>query len=70
MGKRRNPLLLSISTATGNNGGVGKQLWDYSVRVLEGSQQDDRLFALIYTIDADDDPWEETTWIKANPSWG
>jgi len=70
MGKRRHPLLLSISTATGNNAGIGKQLWDYSVRVLTGAQQDDRLFALIYTIDDADDPWSEATWIKANPSWG
>ena len=70
MGKRRNPLLLAISTATGNNAGIGKQLWDYAVRVLEGAQADDRLFALIYTIDPEDDPWEEASWIKANPSWG
>jgi phage terminase large subunit-like protein len=70
MGKRRHPLLLSISTATGNNSGVGKQLWDYAVRVLEGSQHDDRLFALLYTIDPEDDPWDEASWIKANPSWG
>ena len=39
MGKRRNPLLVSISTATGNNSGIGKQLWDYSVRLLEGTQE-------------------------------
>ena len=70
MGKRRNPLLLAISTATGNNAGIGKQLWDYAVRVLEGAQADERLFALIYTIDLEDDPWEEASWIKANPSWG
>ena len=70
MGKRRNPLLLAISTATGNNAGIGKQLWDYAVRVLEGAQADERLFALIYTIDPEDDPWEEASWIKANPSWG
>ena len=70
MGKRRNPLLLAISTATGNNAGIGKQLWDYAVRVLEGVQADDRLFALIYPIDLEDDPWEEASWIKANPSWG
>jgi phage terminase large subunit-like protein len=69
-GKRRHPMLLSISTCTGNTTGVGKQLWDYSVRVLDGVQQDDRLFALIYTIDEGDDPWNETTWLKANPSWG
>jgi phage terminase large subunit-like protein len=70
MGKRKHPLLLSISTATGNNSGIGKQLWDYAVRVLDGTQDDDRLFALIYAADDTDDPWEEATWIKANPSWG
>jgi phage terminase large subunit-like protein len=70
MGKRRHPLLLSISTATGNTSGIGKQLWDYSVRVLEGAQEDDRLLGLLYTIDEGDDPWAEETWIKANPGWG
>ena len=38
MGKRLNPMLLAISTATGNNAGIGRQLWDYSTRVLEGTQ--------------------------------
>ncbi|MFZ6762227.1 terminase large subunit [Pseudoroseomonas sp. WGS1072] len=70
MGKRRHPLLLSISTATGNTSGIGRQMWDYAVRVLEGLQQDERLFALIYTVDEGDDPWQEASWIKANPSWG
>ncbi|MBL6082002.1 terminase large subunit [Belnapia sp. T18] len=70
MGKRRHPLLLSISTATGNTTGIGKQLWDYGVRVLEGAQEDERLFTLIYAADPEDDPWDEATWIKANPSWG
>ncbi len=70
MGKRRHPLLLSISTATGNNAGIGRQLWDYATRVLEGTQEDERLFALIHAADPEDDPWDERTWIKANPSWG
>jgi phage terminase large subunit-like protein len=70
MGKRHNPLLVCISTATGNHAGIGKQLWDYSVRVLEKAQDDDRLFAMIFTLDSEDDPWSEASWIKANPSWG
>jgi len=70
MGKRLNPLLVSISTATGNTSGIGKQLWDYAVKVLFGSLSDDRLFALIFTIDEGDDVWAESTWIKANPNWG
>jgi phage terminase large subunit-like protein len=70
MGKRLQPMLVAISTATANSSGIGRQLWDYSVRVLEGQQVDDRIFALIYTVDDGDDPWAEETWIKANPSWG
>jgi phage terminase large subunit-like protein len=70
MGKRRHPLLLSISTATGNNAGIGKQLWDYAARVLDGIQEDERLFALVHAADPEDDPWDEATWVKANPSRG
>lgn len=70
MGKRLHPLLVSISTCTGNTTGIGKQLWNYSVKMLSGVQDDDRLFALIYTVDEGDDPWSEATWIKANPNWG
>lgn len=70
MGKRLHPFLLSISTATGNTTGIGRQLWNYGVRILERAQEDDRIFVLIYTIDENDDPWAEESWIKANPSWG
>lgn len=70
MGKRQQPLLLSISTATGNSAGIGKQLWDYVAKVLDGVVQDDRLFGVLYTIDDGDDIWDEATWRKANPSWG
>jgi phage terminase large subunit-like protein len=70
MGKRRHPLLASISTATANNSGVGRSLWNYAARVLEGRQTDARLFALIHSADDTDDIWDERTWIKANPNWG
>ncbi len=70
MGKRVQPLLICITTATDNTAGIGKQLWDYSLRVLDGVQEDERLFALIYTADASDDTWDEATWRKVNPGWG
>ena len=70
MGKRTHPMMLAISTATGNTAGIGKQQWDYCVRVLQGKDTDERLFALIYTVDDGDDVWDEATWIKANPNWG
>ena len=70
MGKRLNPFLLSISTATGNNSGIGRLLWDYGVRVLDGIDEDERMFTLIYTPDDTDDIWDEATWRKVNPGWG
>lgn len=69
LGKRSQPFLLSISTATGNAAGIGKRLWDYLLRVLCADQTDDRLWGVIYSIDDSDDPWAEETWIKANPGW-
>lgn len=68
-GKRRHPLVVNISTATSNHEGIGRSLWDYTIRVLNGDQQDDRLFGILYTIDEGDDPWIESTWQKANPNW-
>ena len=70
MGKRRQPLLLSISTATDNMLGVGRQVWEYTEKVLNEQLEDDRFFGVIYAADSDDDPWDERTWIKANPGWG
>jgi phage terminase large subunit-like protein len=69
MGKRTQPLLLSISTATDNATGIGRQVWEYTEKVLDGRLKDDRFFGVIYAADAEDDPWDERTWIKANPGW-
>jgi phage terminase large subunit-like protein len=70
LGKRAQPMLISISTATGNNAGIGKKVHDYTVKVLEGSVKDDRFFGVIYAADEDDPVWDRRTWIKANPGWG
>jgi phage terminase large subunit-like protein len=63
-------LLLSISTCTDNHLGVGKQVYDYTEKVLDGQLEDDRFFGVIYAADLEDDPWAEATWQKANPGWG
>jgi phage terminase large subunit-like protein len=70
MGKRRQPLMISISTATDNSTGIGRQVWDYTEQVLSGVLEDARFFGVIYSADPEDDPWNEKTWIKANPAWG
>tara|TARA_R110001599_G_scaffold176754_2_gene368935 strand:- start:56 stop:1279 length:1224 start_codon:yes stop_codon:yes gene_type:complete len=71
MGSRSQPLLFIITTA-----GVEKQYPCYSeerkiaTEVLLGVKTDDSLFAVIYTLDEEDDWKDETTWIKANPNIG
>jgi phage terminase large subunit-like protein len=69
-GKRLQPLLVSISTATDQITGIGKSIWDYTVKVLTGVLKDDRFFGVIYSAEDGDDPWDERTMKKANPSWG
>lgn len=39
----------------------------YAVRVLEGTAIAEDFFVDIYALDKDDDIWDETNWIKANP---
>lgn len=76
MGARSNQLMLQITTAGRHAFGLG---WDEranAIRVLEGKNTDDRLFALIFTVDADELEdqkrllTDEKIWIKANPMWG
>lgn len=40
---------------------------NYAVRVLEGTVTAEDFFVDIYALDKDDDIWDETNWIKANP---
>ena len=69
-GKRAQPLMFLITTATSNSTGVGHTLWSYTKKLLEGAFDDDRWFGVIYAKDADDDPWSLETWKKCNPGWG
>jgi phage terminase large subunit-like protein len=70
LGKRLQPLLMSISTATANTTGIGKQVWDLTVKILTGVLEDERFFGVIYAADEGEDPFAEATLAKANPSWG
>lgn len=69
-GKRSQPLLLSITTATNNLAGIGRNLWTYSEKLLTGVEKNERFHAVVYAASAEDDPWSEDTWRKVNPNWG
>lgn len=72
MGKRKgaDPLLLIISTAGTNLAGVCRQEQLYFEGVLAGTIKDDSKFALIYTIDPEDNWTDFRVWQKANPNYG
>ena len=67
---RSQPIIWVVTTAGYNLNGICKERYDYAVKVLEGSTDDDTLFSYIAQIDPDDDPFNEKVWIKANPNLG
>lgn len=69
-GARKNPLLWIITTAGYNTAGVCYEQRSAAVKVLEGVIDLEHLFAIIFTIDEKDDPFDERVWVKANPMLG
>lgn len=70
MGARDQPMMLYITTAGDNLSGPCYQLQLEAQKVLEGVQENDTLFSLIYGIDAGDDWADLNNMIKANPNYG
>ncbi|MDX2061373.1 MAG: terminase TerL endonuclease subunit [Gemmatimonadales bacterium] len=70
MGAREQPLMLVITTAGDNIEGPCYALHDQVCRMLDGTQPNDQLFGLIYTIDEADDWTSEAALRKANPNFG
>jgi phage terminase large subunit-like protein len=69
MGAREQPLLLIITTAGDNLAGPCYALQLQAQKVLEGVLANDELFAIIYTVDPDDDWTSEAALRKANPNY-
>jgi phage terminase large subunit-like protein len=69
---RRQPLMLSISTAgVYDIGSIGWEQYKYAKDIQTGVKDDDwSFFGLIYEADKDDDWTLPATWQKANPSYG
>lgn len=70
MGAREQPVMLVITTAGSSIGGPCHQLVRDAERMLEGVIEKPDLWAMLYTIDADDDWTSEQALIKANPNYG
>jgi phage terminase large subunit-like protein len=82
MGARSNQLVLQTTTAGRTAFGAGWDERQAAIRLLEAKESNERVFALIYTIDEEDKVGpdgkdnltrlftDETLWIKANPMYG
>lgn len=70
MGARRQPLLFVITTAGSDIAGPCYALRTDAIKVLEGTVENDRLLAIIYTLDEGDDWTTPEALVKANPNLG
>lgn len=70
MGARKEPLMLSISTAGFSKASFLYQLVEHGNRINNGIIKDDTFYAKIYALDDDQDWTKEETWYKCNPSLG
>lgn len=70
MSKRKDSLLMCITTAGSDTNSVGYFQTQFAKKVSMGEAQDDSFFAAVYTLDDEDDWADETCWIKANPGLG
>ena len=70
MGARSQPLSFIITTAGFNIEGPCFRLRKTAQQILEGQKADDTFFAMLYTLDEDDNWQDEKNWIKSNPNIG
>jgi phage terminase large subunit-like protein len=70
IGSRTQPLIWAITTAGLNRASVCYDQRNYVLDILQRRLEDDTYFGIVYTRDDGDDPFDEQTWIKANPNYG
>jgi len=69
-GARSQPLFIITTTAGSTTSALWISEWKYATGVARGDYEDDTYFSLSYELDEDDDPLDESKWIKANPCLG
>lgn len=70
MGSRLNPMMWTITTAGFNIESACYHERETCIKILEGIIEQDNKFAIIYTLDKDDDWQDQNNWVKANPNLG
>tara|TARA_R110000764_G_scaffold55261_1_gene120694 strand:+ start:1393 stop:2937 length:1545 start_codon:yes stop_codon:yes gene_type:complete len=70
VGARRQPLIISLTTAGHDRASICYEMHEYSEGVLNGSIEDDSFLPVLYKADPNDDWTDPETWKKANPGYG
>lgn len=70
-GARDQPLTVAITTADdGRPGSVYAHRRDYIERLARGGIRQPSVYGVVFAADEGDDPFAESTWMKANPGYG
>ncbi len=72
-GARSDPLFLYTTTEGYETPGPWPEIRHYSKQVLDGvigGRDSDHMLVVLYALDEDDDDFDESKWIKANPMLG
>lgn len=69
-GARRQPLMFIITTAGFNKNGACYAYRSNVIKVLQGINEDDSLFGIIYTLDCKEEWDNPKMWVKSNPNLG
>lgn len=70
MGVRKNPLVVTITTASTKLDTPFTAMLSNYKKILEGEIENDSIFASIFEPDEGDDPGDEVTWEKVQPHLG
>jgi phage terminase large subunit-like protein len=69
-GSRRQPMVISFTTAGFDRNTICYEQYDYAKKVQAGVIKDDNFLPVIYEADPEDDFQNTLTWAKANPNLG
>lgn len=69
-GMRDQPLISIITTAGDDRSYLWLEVYEYAKKVVTGQVDDEELFVFIAELDEEDDPLDESVWLKANPNLG
>lgn len=69
-GSRTQPIIGSVTTAGDDQSHIWKGEYQLAKSILSGVEKNEAFFAYIFELDEEDDPLDESKWIKANPNLG